>query len=147
MCFRSPGRTGRPREVPQRRGVSSRDSTTFSSPEERRFLSWPLTRATDDHYGEPELVARLRPSPGGNLKRRTDRVYVPPTTEERAPLVPLLPAPAACPRVLQALEFPNGVPLWGKGGGRELVNKTLAMSGLNSLFHFYFFFFKCQMQL
>lgn len=69
-------------------GGRSRDATTFSSPEEPGVLRWPLTRATGDLRGEPERVARLRPSPGGTLDRRTERVYVPPTTEDCAPLVP-----------------------------------------------------------
>lgn len=59
-----------------------------------------------------------------------------PATREPAPSVPPLPAPG-CGRVLQALQFPIGVPFL-RGAGVE--NKTLPLPGLNSLSLFLFSF-------
>lgn len=99
---------------------SSLASATVSSPEARRLLSWPLTLASDGHYGagEPELAACLSPSPGGNLKGRTDWVHIRPSNR----VTPAFRSAASSPQesgALQALGFPIGVPWWGAGAKHD----------------------------
>lgn len=93
---------------------SSRDSTTFSSPEARRIRSWFLIRASDDHYGarEHEFAARLGPNLGGNLQGRTDRARVRPSNRK-----PSAFRSAVCRTQLTKRRwgFSNSVP----GGGQE----------------------------
>lgn len=82
------------------------------------------------------------PAPGGKLEK-TDSSGLRPAHNRGTCAFGSAASSPSCPRILEALEFPNGVPLWGEGGGRELVNKTLAMPGFNSLFTFFFFNVRC----